>query len=172
LTAPTGDFTMYKAFMRLCKAADVGASENIIMSPVSSFAGIRKITDMQSGLDLSPALRTDSFGIFLLNPGVPLQYMQRAYDIVFDYPCADERFYRMEYTRIPPDMTLTTDEPELPENYHDAILLWALWRAYRWTHEFSAAYSTKRDLMDFMASTRSPLDMEGERENAGVEVNF
>jgi len=55
-----------------------------------------------------------------------------------------------------------TQQLWLPGQYHEAIVLWGLWWGYRRAQENSSAYSTKRDLDDFLARVRSESDYDDE----------
>jgi hypothetical protein len=164
--APTGAYSLYKRFMKLAKASDVGAGENIILSSVSAIKEVQKIICLEDETEIVPAERTETFANGLTSPGRPSSYFRRGAQIIFDCPMDEELWYHMEYVRIPPDLTLDTDEPEMPETFHEAIMMWALWRGYHWMQETDMAYSTKRDIIDFMSTTRSPGEMSLDREDA------
>jgi hypothetical protein len=169
-TVPSGTYKLYKRFMRFCALGAVGASENILLRPVGEVAEIRKVTDLATGTDLVPAERTDAFSQSLLNPSSPTSYFKRQDEIVFDYPVDEVLWFRLEYVRIPPDLVLDADKPEMPEFFHDAIELWAVWRGQRFMQDFSAAYSTKRDLQDLLTSTKQQAEMSYDRESGQAEV--
>lgn len=170
---PSGAYSLYKRFVKFCKSTDVGASENVILSSVSAIKEVQRLVLLEDGRDIVPAQRAESFASGLLSPGRPGQYYRRGTQLIFDCPMDEELWFHMEYARIPSDLALDNDEPELPETFHEAVMMWALWRGYHWLQETDMAYSTKRDLMDFMATTKAPLDMALEREEAQFELaNF
>jgi hypothetical protein len=173
-TAPSAGtaYTLYKNFMRLCESTDIGADENIIMSPVSQFMAVRKITNIERFWDLSPAERTETFARNALSPGYPRQYYRRQNDIVFDYPAQTVEAYRCEYVRMPPALSADDDVPEVPEYFDDAILLGAQWRAMVWQQDNDEAYARKRDLQEFMTEAKQQGEMEYDRESGQSEVQL
>lgn len=170
--APSGTYTLYKRFMRFAKSTDAGASENIILSSVTEIKEVQKIVCLEDEREVVPGGRTETFVGGLKTPGAPSSYIRRGAQIIFDCPALEQLWYHLEYVRIPPDLSANSDEPELPETFHEAVMMWALWRGYKWTQETDMAYATKRDLMDFMMTTRSPNETAGDREDAQMEVNF
>jgi hypothetical protein len=71
--------------------------------------------------------------------------------------------YLVVYTAGPEQFSLVygtdqTEELRLPAQYHTGVVLWGLWWGYRRAQENSSAYSTKRDLDDFLRRTRSEAD--------------
>jgi hypothetical protein len=171
-TAPTGAYSLYKRHMKFCAATDVGASENITLSSVSAIKEVQRIVLIEDQTELEPGQRTETFAGSLLSPGRPTSYIRRGAQIIFDCPAEEALWYHMEYARIPEDLTTDGQEPELPETFHEAVMMWALWRGYHWMQETDMAYSTKRDLIDFMATTKSPNEMASDREDARIELNF
>jgi len=171
-TAPSGTYTLYKRFMKFLKAADVGASENIILSSVSAIKEVQKLVLLDGEQEIVPAGRTETFTGNFLMLGKPSSYMRQGTKIIFDIAPDEDYWMYLEYVKIPADLVNDTDEPELPETFHEAVMLWALWRGYRWMQETDMAYSTKKDLIDFMLTTKAPSEMALDREDAAFELNF
>jgi hypothetical protein len=169
---PSGAYTLSKRFMKFCGPLDVGVADNVALSSVTEIKEVQKLMLLDGEVEIVPAQRTDSFSGWLRTPGRPSTYLRRGAQIIFDCPVDEELWFAMEYAKIPPDLTEDGDEPQMPETFHEAVMMWALWRGYHWMQETDMAYSTKQDIMDFMRTTRAPLEMAAEREDAGVEVNF
>jgi hypothetical protein len=173
-TAPAGSetYTLYKQFMRLSESTDVGASENIVCSPVNSIMAIRKVTNIRRFWDLTPSERTDTFARNFLSPGYPQQYGRRGNDIVFDWPSLEQEWYRMEYVRMPPDLVGDDDLFETPVYFDQAILLGAVWSVLVWQQDNDEAYARKRDLQEFMITAKQQGEMEFDREVGQAEVEL
>lgn len=172
-TAPTGAYSLFKRFMKFAKSTDVGASENIILSSVSAVKEVQKLVLLDGEVEIVPATRTETFVGGLVSPARPSSYLRRGAQIIFDSPVDEELWIHMEYAKIPDDLVEDDDEPLLPETFHEAVMMWALWRGYKWTQETDMAYTTKQDLIDFMRTTKAPVDVATDREDGQVElVNF
>jgi hypothetical protein len=70
----------------------------------------------------------------------------------------------VEYTAVPDALSATdaNDVPILPENYHQAIELFALYLGYKYEEESKEAYYALSNFTAFMQTTRSPSDFEDE----------
>jgi len=94
----------------------------------------------------------------------PSQYYKLAQGIRFDaYPDKISN-YAVRYMRGPKvlDYVTVDAEPELPVQFHEAIILHALWWGYRRMQENNSAYSTKQDLTDMLSRVRTEYDLQGE----------
>lgn len=166
---PTGTSTyaLYKRryYFREPLAPDV--SENIPLSPVNKIAAIHKITDVSSASDLQQAGRIESFSDSMVTSGNPSSYLPLGDSIVFDVAPDETIWYRLEYSKIPDDLTSLTDKPLIPESFHEALLLYAQWIGLRRSQEWGGAYATKKDIEDIMSTLKSSLEMAFEREDIG-----
>lgn len=171
-TAPDSDttFTIYKREYEFIKSGGAGVSDNIEISPVDSLLTPVKITDLEDEQDLSEADRVDNFSGSMTEGGTPNSWFLQGNKIIFDVPVDEVRWFRMEYVSDPDELSASTDEPDIPEVWHDAIILYVVWWGFRWLQQFTDAYATKRDLVDFMESTRQALEMRYERNLGVVEV--
>jgi hypothetical protein len=171
-TAPTAGAacTLYKNFVRLCESGAVGADENVVLSPVTQVMEIKKITNIKRFWDLVPMERTDTGALRQLTLSYPRQYMRIGNDIVFDYPALEEEYYRMEYVRMPPDLSVDSDVPEIPSYFDEAIILDAVRSVLVWQQDNDEAYARKKDLQDFMLTVKQQGEMGYERENGQATV--
>lgn len=168
----TSTYSLYKRFMKILDTGAVGASDNIVISPVSSFYAVSKITDLEDLVDLEPAERTENWSADLTEDSAPSSYFVQGDTIYFNTAYSSERYYRMEYVRIPPDLSSDDSEPELPEPWHEAIALWAIWKGLIRSQESQEAWARKKDLMDLIETTATQYEVSHERENAGVRIDF
>ncbi len=122
-----------------------------------------KVIDMYQQKELDNTERTEGFYTTTTEIGDPTEFFRYSNGLIFNSAVSTDRYFKLEYYRTPTLLTLDTDEPELPEAFHYAIVLWALWWGYRRGQENSSAYSVKRDLMDFMRTTKTQYDVYMER---------
>jgi hypothetical protein len=169
---PTGtdpsSYSMYKDFVRLCRASDSEAADNVILDPESTALAVLKIVDVRDGEEIVPAERTEAFPENVIETGTPSEYYRRENDIVFDVAVSDERWYSIEYVKMPAAMSTLSESPRIPEVFHDAIVLYAHYLGLRRGQEWSGAYSTKRDLTELMAGIKDQVEVSFERETAYV----
>lgn len=173
-TAPSAGtaFTLQKSFNLLLPSTHAWVSEHIQL-PVESdrwrsdgnFLEIVKVSDVQNGLELTRAQRGLNFITMRTSTGTPSQWYRFGNKLYFDVAPDDSRWYQMEYYRLPTTLSNDTDAPEIPEQFHYALVLWGTEWAYRQSGESNEKYSTKRDYIDFMERTMLNEDIKGERSN-------
>jgi len=125
---------------------------------------ITNIYDLTTNSELSLLKKYDPLVAIQASFQTPSQYYKLAQGIRFDsYPTVSSN-YAVRYMRGPRVLSyLDIDaEPELPMQFHEAIILHALWWGYRRMQENTSAYSTKQDLTDMLSRVRTEYDLQGE----------
>lgn len=171
-TAPDGTstFEMYKAFYDIVESTDAKAAESIVVASKENVMTVIKLTDMVDKFDLGVKERTEQFSGSFADTGIPSTYWTEGYKIRFDSAPNEERWYKFKYMGLPADLMSGTDIPEIPSNWHEGIILWAVQWGLRRERHWQGAYSTKMDLTDFMETTKRQADLRGEEEEIGLEV--
>lgn len=168
----TSTYELYKRFTKIVSSSHAWKSEHLVLDPVSSLYAILKITDIEDEQDLSPGGRTDTYPKDLTSPAIPSKYYVYGDELIFDCPIDETRWYRMEYVKFPGDLSEASDIPEIPEPWHEAIVLWATWWGLRRMQEYAGAYSTRKELESFMNTTMQQGESEMDREDAYAVVDF
>lgn len=172
-TAPaSGDaYGLYKKFSYLLPSTHAWVSDHIQLPTTTdrylnegNFLEILKVEDLVQNNKLTKAQRGKSFVTLNTSTGDPQKWYRYGNKLIFDFAPEDERWFRMEYYRMPKDMVADTDEPELPEVFHYALVLWGTEWGYRREGESNEKYSTKLDFKEFMEQTIQELDISDERE--------
>lgn len=125
---------------------------------------VLKIEDIDNTRVLDKAERTESYPDYINTSGDPTCWWRLGNKVYFDTNIDATNYYRMEYYRLPTDMSASTDEPEIPEVFHYGLVLWGTQWGYRRKQESSDTYSVGRELVDFMRQRASQYDVESERE--------
>jgi hypothetical protein len=89
-----------------------------------------------------------------------------------NYNIDEDKWFEMEYYRMPGDMSADDDSPELPETFHWAIILWAIWTGHRVRREPANAFSTKKDFEDFMKGRVTDMEIGGDRSSNLMSFSF
>ncbi len=172
-TAPAiGDtYALYKKFSYLLPSTHAWVSEHIQLPATSdrflnegNFLEILKIEDLEQERKLTKAKRGRSFVTLQTSTGDPQKWYRYGNKLIFDYAPEEQKWFRMEYYRLPLDMSSDSDEPELPEEFHYGLVLWGTEWGYRREGESNEKYSTKLDFKEFMEQTILELDISDERE--------
>jgi hypothetical protein len=127
---------------------------------------ILKIEDLNQNLEVTKAPRIEDFTSQLTQTGDPIAYFRKGNRIIFDVASSTTRWYRMEYLRLPTNMpgnNPLTETPEIPEQYHYPICLWAIMWGQRQEQDFVAARATQMTIDDMMRKIISLDDMTNDR---------
>lgn len=161
---------LYKSFSLYVEAGSANAAEHIALSPVNDVMSVLKVTDVADGCELQRAERISNFEVSRPVVGKPSLFQDREDGIFFDTAVDESRYYEMRYYGFPPALVAGSDMPQMPVQFHEAVLLWAVWWGLRRNQEFSGAYSTKRDLEDFMSSALAQYDMANARDDISLFI--
>lgn len=168
----TSVYSLYKGFMKFVASGGIGASENITIDPNDSIYDVLKVTDLEDERSLDRGDRTAGYPSNLSTSGTPGEYIVFGDRLVFDCPIDDERWYKMEYVKIPASMSSDADEPAIPEPWHDAIVLWAVWKGLMRQQEMQSAYATKRSLEDMIQTIIEQYAADDEREESYLVIDY
>lgn len=168
----TSTYCLYKRHMAFLASTATAVGEHIAHPADGNILEPLKITYIEDGRDLAYAGRTANFPGNIISYGNPSQWWRYANGIYFNYAVKEEQWYRMEYTGDLADLTASTDEPQIPRQWQEALYMWLVWKGKSWALEPNAAYAAKRDFYDFVRSMRLPEEEMMDREDVGVEVEL
>lgn len=163
-------FLLTKRWVQFVGSTADDTANNIVLDPVDEFGTLLKVTDLEDEQILSRAERTENFAGNITQTGIPSSYYFYGNKIYFDVAPDESRWYQAEYYKKPTALISKSDEPDIPSEWHFAIVLYALWWSLKRQDSHPEAYATKRDLVDYMESTREAFAFQTERMNAYVEV--
>lgn len=165
----TTTYRMTKNFYDFLADSHDWVDDNIPLSSVGEITAVLQVIDMESEGKLTRADRVEGFTSVADNAGnAPSIFSDKGGGLVFDTPVPAGRYYRLKYFGMPPELENESDQPKMPEQFHEAVLLWAVWWGLRELQEFAGAYSTKRDLEDTMATALEQFDRGGERDDISL----
>ena len=145
------------------------ADENIPLSPTEQAIAVLMVSDMQTDSPLVRASRTTKFSSLESTVGnAPSMFQDVMGGLLFDTTIPAGRYYKVRYFGMPPELSALTDEPALPQQFHEAVLLWAVWWGLRRQQAFGDAYSTKKDLEDTMETALQQFDRGSERDELSL----
>jgi hypothetical protein len=121
------------------------------------------VEDVTNGVKIEYNSRHESYIQSEPDIGTPGEYYKLATGLRFNVWPEEGFNYTVRYFRTPkPFSTDVNQVCELPEQFHQCVVLQALWWGYRRMQENTSAYSTKRDLNDMLRQLRTEFDLEGE----------
>lgn len=125
---------------------------------------ILNVHDITNATEITYTSRHTTFAPDAVEFGTPTQYYKLPKGLRFDLWPNTQLNYMIRYMRAPYALTAldANEEPELPTQFHRAIVLHGLWWGYRRQQENESAYAAKNDLEDLLRRLRTEYDLQGE----------
>lgn len=166
----TSEYELYKALYQFVDPSSPVADQNIPVSPYNEILAMMSLTDVKNRHRLHPVERTNTFSSLVLTYGTPSAFYEMNGGIKFDVAADNKRTYAIDYVKQPKELSASDDVPEMPEQYHLAIVMWGVWWYYRMKQESGAAYAAKRDLDDFMGRIQSQDSRRWDRAEGHITI--
>jgi hypothetical protein len=167
----TSTVELYKDFMEFVASTSSKVQYNISLDPSQVLLASLKLSNLDSGSDLSYAERRESFASAYDAPSDdPGSYYTFGNKIFFDSPVNANVWFKLECMKIPTALAAIGDVPNIPAQWHWALVLATTWIGQMENGETGEAYATYRSLETFMARTKEESDMAFERADGQVEV--
>lgn len=165
-----GEFLINRREYYYVSEGEPGSEYNIPLSPVTQIDSVQRITDLRYGREVVRGARTDYWPLSSRQQSPSMAYNEIGGGIVFDRIPEDNEWYLLEYYALPDDMALATDYPRIPAQFHEGVMLHAVWFGLRRQQEWSGAYSTKRDLQEFMQGRRKQFEAAWDYSNGFLRI--
>lgn len=129
------------------------------------YRNIMKITGMKDGADL---VRAESKAN-LFNPymtfGLATSWYNLGEKLYFDTYFQDGGWYTLEYQRLPYNITSLTDTFDIPEEWHEVLLLIVEWQSQKRAQDKQAAAELLASINRWIDTLRTDMEEEWLREN-------
>lgn len=106
------------------------------------------------------------------NAGQPTTYTKSYLGLRFDtYPDAAYE-YIVRFMRLPRPLTVGDSlvEPEIPPQFHRAIVLYALWWLFMRSQETDKAYAVRRNFEDMLKRTQTEYDLQDRTQRGQITL--
>jgi hypothetical protein len=123
----------------------------------------------EDGTELDLAESADKWTQVATTSGEPTAYKKFSGGVRFEIFPDATYYFLVRAMREPTPMvsTLTTDEPEIGQAFHRAMVLYAQWWFLMRNQETSVAYGVRRTYEDLLRQTQTELDLEA-RGQSGI----
>lgn len=172
-TSPiTGDtYELYKRFSLMLPSTHTWVGDHIQLPAESdrhladgNLTEPLKIIDLARQDELDKAKNSEAFEDEMFSASDDAgKWYRKGNRLYFQHPVNEERWYKMEYYRMPTDLSAATDEPEIPSFLHYGIVLWGIIWGFSRQQESASKWSAQQDFNNFMESRISTFDVEFER---------
>jgi len=126
---------------------------------------VLKVSRADSGVELDLGRRGDLFLSTRNIVGEPSRWTRSGNRVVFDASPSSEIWWMLECYVLPDRVVGPLDVPDLPEQFHEGIIIWMESRGFRRMQEMNSKYSMGRDFDEFMRTTKMDEDVRGELDN-------
>jgi len=125
---------------------------------------ILEITNLEDATPIAQEKKYNPVVAVTPSLSTPTMFYKITNGIRFNIWPDEELTYNVRYMRGPRVLAYTDTEvePELPHNFHGAIVLHVLWWGYRRMQENNSAYATSKELVDMLRRLRTEYDLQGE----------
>jgi len=169
-TAPADEdeYSLSKNFIQLLPATDALIAFHYT-KPTGMIIPLQ-LLNLSDKMLLERAPRVENYVTTRHLQSSPTEFYFQDDQLIFNSAFDDEYWYEMEYTRLPAELSASTDEPELPEAFHYGVVLWGRWWGYARVQAHPEAYAAKQDFIDFMRQRTGVYHFEGDRTNQYLTV--
>lgn len=130
----------------------------LTFTPPSEMVDVLTVVDLAGETELERRHRGDIVTSHE-SPGTPTSWYRVGSRIYFDRPVDSARYYRIISFALPAPMEASGDEPDLPPQYHWALVVWALAYAFGQSQEPLDRKSYKDEFDMIMRTTQNPQEM-------------
>lgn len=168
----TSVFGLFKNFIDIVSSTDPKAPDGLVLDPVDSVLTVVSVVDIKDRNPVPPGDRIDKFANNMFTIARPDIYIKYGNKLVFNSAPDDNRWYRFEYMKIPEALVSATDEPLIPSIWHEFLVMFSIWLGLKQKQEVDQAWSVRRDLENFVITTKQAIEMSFEREEGRAVVDF
>lgn len=166
----TSEYAINKAFYRFRESTDADVADNILVDAKDKILTVTMVKDLKDETELQYRVKGDTFVGSADETGTPNQWWIEGNGIRFDVAPEDDRWYEAHVRVLPEDVTTGTDVVQIPETFHEAVVMWCMWWGLLRNGAFTEAYAMKRNLDDHMDMTVHENDLLMEELDGQVEM--
>jgi hypothetical protein len=168
----TTTFKLYKRMFKFIANPITGSytDYHISVDAKREISDVLKVIDVEGQTDLGIIDRTDVLTGTIISNSPASAYARFGDTLYLDSAYDSLRTYQMFYYRHPTALALYDDVPDLPEPFHEAVVMWATHSLQMREQDFNGAYATKRDLQELMQTLRPQGNLEGMYEESGAVI--
>lgn len=143
-------------------------------NPYTSFWAIQRLEKITNGGELTHKPWLDIVGNDYASIGDPGAFARRGNSIIFDITPNSTAWYRMWYYRYPAALSETALSlySDIPEIWHEAIVLGAVYRGHRALMEPDRSVEARAAWYDELANTTDEIELESMHAENRIQMRF
>lgn len=164
----TSTYAINKDFYDFKISTDADVGDNILVDAKEKILTATKVKDLYRETELDYKTKTESFVGNSSQNGDPTEWWMEGKGLRFNIAPDDNRWFEANIRVLPEDVTTGTDIVQIPETFHEAIVMWCVWNGLTRDGDFNGAYAVKRNLEDYMETVINEQDLLSEE----IEAQF
>lgn len=144
---------------------DTRPDEAYVVALPSSFRNITKIIDMASSSEAFLAESKEALDDYILGFGSPTYYYVNGDTLYFNQYIEDPMWFTIEYQRNPFNLRSLDDNFDIPEQWHEVLLLLVQWKTAKRLHENEKSQMILAEINRFIDSLRTDAEERWVRTN-------
>ncbi len=137
----------------------------------NNFRNMLKMMDMHTGSEIERAESKESLFNYQMTTGIPGKWYNLGDTIYFDSFMDETKWYTVEYQRLPNSVTTLQDTLDIPEEWHEVLLLINEWRVAKRMQDRQKADILFTELNRWIDTLRTDQEEDWLRENTrGIYV--
>jgi len=163
--------TEYSIYRRIYA---IGTSPLAAESTYDTFWAIQRMEKVADGLPLTHKAWEDIVGTSFTAVGNPSAFARRGANIVFDSTPNTEEWFRIWFYAFPTEISADnlTGYSDIPEVWHEAIVLGAVYRGHRALMEPDRAAEARSAWYDELTNMTDEMELEGMHTENRIKVQF
>lgn len=162
------EYSLYK------RVYPIGVSPLNAESAYDSFWAVQRMENIADGTMLTHKKWLDLMGTAFTSVGTPAAFARRGNNIIFDTTPDTAVWFRLWFYAFPAAISATnlTGYTDIPDIWHEAIVLGAIYRGHRALMEPDRAQEARAAWYDEIANTTDEIELEGMHEENRIRMRF
>lgn len=161
--------TLYKRFFKYKSGNATVHSGEELPKTKSEITSFQRALELNTRYELARRARSDTHISTEITRSRPTVFWQREDGVEFDTSPTNDTTYEFLYYGAPETLSTAGQIPDIPESWHEGIVIFAIKLGLEARYESDMAYAQKRNLIDFMQTGQQPMERAFEREDAYLE---
>lgn len=137
------------------RATDVRPAEAIYMALPSRYRNILKVIDMSTSNEVFVAESKEALDDYTLAAGTPTQYYALGEHIWFNTYLTEPFWFTIEYQRLPVNITSIDDNFDIPEQWHEVLMLIVQWQEAKRLYENERSQLLRGEIQNWIEQLRT-----------------
>ena len=133
----------------------------------TNFRNILKVISMKDGVEIYPAASKEALDDYAQTLGDPTKYYVLGDRMYLDAYVEDPYWLTIEYQRLPNAITSVDQVSDIPEQWHEVLILFVEWHSAKLMHENEKSQMILAEINRFIGQLRTDQEENWHRQETG-----